>query len=114
FPVALAAIQRFADIPLQQPIMVLATADEESSMSGARRLAALGKPKARFAVIGEPTGLTPIRMHKGIIMEAIKVDGLSGHSSNPALGDNALETMHEVMTALLNLRGELQRAHQNA
>ena len=70
-------------------------------MAGARTLVAAGRPKARFAVIGEPTGLKPVRMHKGILMEAIRVEGRSGHSSNPSLGANALEGMHEIIAALL-------------
>ena len=50
FPLALAAAARFADAEFQQPLILLATADEESSMGGARALAAAGRPKARAAV----------------------------------------------------------------
>jgi len=113
FPVAIAAAEAFRDQPLQQPLIILATADEESSMSGARALVELGQPKARYAVIGEPTGLKPIRMHKGIMMEAVKVEGRAGHSSNPALGNNALEAMHLVLGELLSFRSELQQRYQN-
>lgn len=113
FPVVLAAVKEFIDTPLKQPIIVLATADEESSMSGARALAASGNPKGRYAVIGEPTELTPIRMHKGIMMESIRVRGHSGHSSNPALGKSALESMNQVMSELIALRGELQERYRN-
>src|SRR5690554_3871754 len=55
FPLAIEAAKAFAGEPLQQPLIILATADEESSMNGARALAEAGKPKARYAVIGEPT-----------------------------------------------------------
>ncbi len=113
FPAVLAAIDRLAGEPLQQPLIVLATADEESSMSGARALVDQGRPKGRYAVIGEPTELRPVRMHKGIMMESIRVRGASGHSSNPALGKNALETMHAVMGELLSYRGELQSRYRN-
>lgn len=113
FPVILAAVKPFLDKPLKHPLIVLATADEESSMSGARALAASGKPKARYAVIGEPTELTPIRMHKGIMMEAIRVRGQAGHSSNPALGKSALDAMTQVMNELISLRGELQVKYRN-
>ncbi len=78
-----------------------------------RLLVEQGFPQARFAVIGEPTSLRPIRMHKGIIMEAIRVEGQSGHSSNPALGNNALEAMHLVLGDLLAYRSELQSRYQN-
>src|SRR5690606_39731412 len=53
FPLAIEAAKAFVDQPLQQPLIILATADEESSMNGARALAEAGKPKARYAVIGE-------------------------------------------------------------
>jgi len=46
-------------------------------------------------------------------METIRIQGQSGHSSNPALGKNALEAMHEVITVLLNFRKQLQADYQN-
>ena len=98
---------------LQQPLIILATADEETSMSGAKALNASHFSGGRFALIGEPTGLKPVRMHKGMMMEAIKLTGLSGHSSNPALGNSALEAMHRVITELLKWRDELQAAYNN-
>ena len=111
FPLALAAAQRHADSKFTRPLTIVATADEESSMDGARQLAAQGIPKARAAVIGEPTSMVPIRAHKGVAMLSIAVQGASGHSSNPALGDNALEGMHRVMGALLEFRSQLAQRH---
>ncbi len=113
FALAIEAAREFASAPLQQPLILLATADEESSMNGARALAEAGKPKARYAVIGEPTSLRPVRMHKGIMMERLKFEGSSGHSSNPALGRNAMEGMHEAMGELLALRGRWQEQYRN-
>ena len=37
-------------------------------------------------------------------MEAIRLEGRSGHSSNPALGVSALEGMHRVIGELLRWR----------
>jgi acetylornithine deacetylase len=105
---AAAAAAEIDPATLARPLTLLATADEESSMSGARALVAAGKPQARYAVIGEPTGLRPIRLHKGIFMEAIRITGQSGHSSNPALGHNALEGMHAAIAELLSWRDELR------
>ncbi len=113
FPLALAASARYQDTPLQQPLILLATADEESSMNGARALAAAGKPRARAAIIGEPTGLKPVTMHKGIMMQSVRITGRSGHSSDPGLGNNALEAMHKVMGDLISYRGELARRYSN-
>lgn len=98
---------------LRRPLTLLATADEESSMCGARELARSGTPLGRYAVIGEPTGLRPVRLHKGVLMEAIRLIGRSGHSSDPALGNNALEGMQELMGELLRWRSELQARHRN-
>ena len=93
---------------LRQPLVILATADEESSMCGAHALVKSGRHFGRHALIGEPTGLRPVRMHKGVSMETIRLHGRSGHSSNPALGVSALEGMYLVIGEILEWRRELQ------
>ncbi len=93
---------------LKQPLIILATADEESSMSGARDLVKRKLPKARYAVVGEPTNLKPIHAHKGILMESITITGRSGHSSDPSYGFNAMEAMMDVMQVIKLWRNELQ------
>lgn len=98
---------------LKQPLIVLATADEESGMSGARALVEAGQPRGRHAVIGEPTNLIPVRMHKGVMMESVRVLGRSGHSSDPSLGLNAMEGMNKVLNDLLRWRSELQQRYRN-
>jgi len=113
FPLAIEAAKAFTAGDLKQPLIILATADEESSMNGARALAEAGKPKARYAVIGEPTSLRPVRMHKGIMMERLTFEGQSGHSSDPGLGRNALEGMHEALGELLALRQDWQEQYRN-
>jgi len=105
---ALEAVRELQADHLQEPLILLATADEETSMSGARALVEHNRPQARHALIGEPTGLRPVRMHKGILMEAIRLTGQSGHSSDPALGNSALEAMHIVLGDLIKWRMELQ------
>ena len=91
---------------LKAPLVILATADEESTMSGARALAATRERPGRYAVIGEPTSMRPVFQHKGVLMEGIRLLGRSGHSSNPALGRNALEGMAEVIAVLRALQHE--------
>ena len=95
------------------PLTIVATSDEESSMAGSRYLLECGKPKADYAIIGEPTAMQPIFAHKGISMMTIKLEGASGHSSDPSLGANALDAMHCVMSELIALRKELAASHQN-
>jgi acetylornithine deacetylase len=113
FPLAIAAASSVVNTPLKQPLILLATADEESSMNGARKLAAAGRPKARAAIIGEPTSLRPVRMHKGIMMESVRVTGRAGHSSNPDLGNSALEGIHAVMGDLISYRQQLRERYSN-
>jgi acetylornithine deacetylase len=113
FPLAIAAASSVVNTPLRQPLILLATADEESSMNGARKLAAAGRPKARAAIIGEPTSLRPVRMHKGIMMESVRVTGRAGHSSNPDLGNSALDGIHAVMGDLISFRQQLRERYSN-
>ena len=113
FPVALEAAMAFLDKKRTAPITIVATSDEESSMAGARYLAQGDRLPAEFAIIGEPTGLTPIYAHKGIAFMTINLQGASGHSSNPDLGCNALDAMHDVMGELITFRKELAKTNQN-
>ncbi|WP_069862636.1 MULTISPECIES: acetylornithine deacetylase [Pseudomonas] len=113
FAIAIEALLPLLDQPLRQPLLILATCDEESSMAGARALAEAGRPLGRAAVIGEPTGLRPIRLHKGVMMERIDILGQSGHSSDPSLGHSALEAMHAAIGELLALRAQWQKEFNN-
>lgn len=109
FALVAEAVKPLADKSFREPLIVLATADEESSMCGAKALVEAGRPLARSAVIGEPTGMKPINMHKGIMVEKLTLTGHSGHSSNPALGRNAMETMARILGQLIALRDQLQQ-----
>jgi len=113
FAIILEALKAFEGVTFKQPLIILATADEETSMQGARTIAELGRPKARAAVIGEPTGMRPIMAHKGIMMESIDLLGQSGHSSDPGLGHNALDAMHSVISELIAFREELALQYHN-
>ncbi|EGU56642.1 acetylornithine deacetylase [Vibrio nigripulchritudo ATCC 27043] len=96
-----------------KPLYVLATCDEETTMLGARHFTEDAPFKPDYCIIGEPTSLVPIRAHKGHVANAIRVTGHSGHSSNPALGVNAIEVMHEVLFALMKLRDDLIKAYHH-
>ena len=111
FPIIMEAIKPLMDHDFKEPLIVLATADEETSMQGARTIAELGRPKARAAVIGEPTGLQPVKAHKGMMMDCIRLLGKSGHSSDPSLGNNALDAMHKIIEELICFRNELKKKY---
>jgi acetylornithine deacetylase len=113
FALAIEAARRFDPRDLKQPLVILATADEESSMDGAQLIGEQGLPFVRHAIIGEPTNLRPVNAHKGIMMEAISLIGCSGHSSDPSLGVNAIEAMHRVIGDIIVWREDLQRRYHD-
>jgi acetylornithine deacetylase len=110
---AISATQAFDLSKLKRPLTLVATADEESTMNGAKLIADNGRKLGSYCVIGEPTNLTPIRQHKGCMSISIKLLGQSGHASDPSLGNNALEGMNEVMNALLSYRDGLQHQYND-
>lgn len=114
FALAIEAARGLSHADLTRPLMILATADEESAMHGARALVAAGRPLGRHAVIGEPTGLRPVRLNKGVMGESIRLVGRSGHASDPSLGINALDGMWEVMGALMAWREQLRTTSRHA
>lgn len=113
FPLALEAVCAFHERNFRAPVTILATADEETTMAGARHLVEVGNLTSKVAVIGEPTSMRPVYAHKGISVLRVQTEGSSGHSSNPALGVNALEGMHEVLSELIRFRNELRENYQH-
>ncbi len=98
---------------LTKPLYILATAEEETTMAGARFFANSHLIKPDAAIIGEPTNLVPVCMHKGHMSHRISVQGQSGHSSQPALGVNAIEIMYSVIGVLLALKEKLSLNYKN-
>ncbi|MEY8201329.1 MAG: acetylornithine deacetylase [Colwellia sp.] len=98
---------------LKKPLYVLATADEETTMAGARFFAQSQAAKPDVAIIGEPTNLVPVIMHKGHMSHRISVEGQSGHSSKPSLGVNAIEIMYQVIGELINLKEKFNLNYKN-
>jgi len=115
--IAIEAAKEFTNKNLKQRLTIIATADEESTMQGAKTLVqtleAKGQKLGKFCIIGEPTDLTPIHQHKGVMMEAIKIHGQAGHSSDPSLGNNALEGMRAVLNELEQFKQELASKYIN-
>ncbi|ASG66380.1 acetylornithine deacetylase [Idiomarina piscisalsi] len=110
-------MQALSELDISQqskPIMVLATADEETTMNGAREVSRFSNLKPDYCVIGEPTDMRPVYAHKGHMSEVIRITGRSGHSSDPALGINAIELMHEVISSLMKLKEEFKHKYSNS
>jgi acetylornithine deacetylase len=98
---------------LKKPLYILATADEETTMAGAKFFSESTSLRPDCAIIGEPTSLKPVRAHKGHLSNVIRVQGQSGHSSDPGRGVNAIELMHESITQLMELRNTLKARYHH-
>ena len=109
FALVLSTVAPLVNEKFDAPLTIIATADEESTMSGARALAAADVAGARYAIIGEPTSLKPVNRHKGIMFLNASLKGASGHSSNPDLGINALDASAELITELTAFRNDMKR-----
>lgn len=93
------------------PLALLLTSDEEVGSLGAQRFARTwhGTPALPGnVVIGEPTGLRVVRMHKGHLKLRIAVEGRASHSGLPEAGINAIERGAQVVTALAQVAGTLR------
>ena len=97
---------------LRAPLCLLFTYDEEVGMHGARELVRqwpAGEALPRACVIGEPTSLHVVRMHKGHLKLRVTLHGKTAHSGTPHIGDNAIERAAPVVDALRALRHELEQ-----
>lgn len=107
----LVALETLKKAGLTPPISVClaAVVDEEVHYRGVSAFAeSVAGESARYvgAIVGEPTGLDIITAHKGCVRFYIDVHGKAGHSSNPALADNAVERACMVISELQAIERE--------
>ena len=98
---------------LRGPLVLVFTYDEEVGTVGARDLVErwpLVDTLPKRAIIGEPTELRVVRMHKGHVRMRITMHGVAAHSALPHLGKNAIEAAARVLVSLRGLRHRLEEA----
>ncbi|MFI5403143.1 MAG: acetylornithine deacetylase [Planctomycetota bacterium] len=98
---------------LRGPLVLVFTYDEETGTVGARDLVErwpLVHTLPKRAIIGEPTELRVVRMHKGHVRMRITLHGVPAHSALPHLGKNAIEAAARVLVSLRKLRHQLEGA----
>jgi len=110
---ALTAVEAIDLSTLQRPLALVFTSDEEIGCLGAKRLVDARPFAARYAIVGEPTSLQPMRAGKGYCLAEITVRGREAHSAYPALGASAIfraarliEKIEEIADALKSDRHE--------
>jgi len=114
----LAALPQIAAKPLQTPIHLAFSYDEEIGCVGARRLVesmAGFEVKPRIGLIGEPTDMAMVLGHKGKVSYRVTVSGLSCHSAYISDGVNAVEYAAELISFIraMNARVRQQQLDQS-
>ncbi len=97
---ALIAVEQTDLSRLKRPLALVFTADEEVGCLGAKRLADARAFRARYAIVGEPTSLQPMRAGKGYCLAEVTVRGREGHSAYPALGASAIFRAARLITCI--------------
>jgi acetylornithine deacetylase len=96
----LAAVPDFQAKPLQRPLHLFISYDEEVSCAGAERLIVDFRDSGlqpALCVVGEPSTMKPILAHKGKLNLRVMVRGVPGHSSEPDKGVNAVQYAAEAI-----------------
>ncbi len=109
------AMNRFHLLDPEQvahPLILIFTYDEEVGTRGAHHFVntwTWRTPLPRATIIGEPTSLRAVRMHKGHLQVRIRIAGIGAHSGYPHLGTNAIEPMGRVIRGLTEFRQILEQ-----
>ncbi|MCH2141914.1 MAG: M20/M25/M40 family metallo-hydrolase [Phycisphaerales bacterium] len=96
---------------LCHPLAMILTSDEELGSVGAASLLQSANqlpPLPTSCVVGEPTSLSVVRMHKGHLKFTIRVHGKTGHTGTPASGLSAIDGVRHVLAALDEARLQLE------
>ncbi len=103
----LATLSQLDFAQVKKPLAIVLTSDEEVGCVGAKHLAAKSAIQSRFMIIGEPTGLRPIRGGKGYALAEITVKGKEAHSAFPAHGHSAIVDAARVVLRLEKVAAKL-------
>ncbi len=105
---ALTAVESLNLKDLRRPLALLFTADEEIGLIGAKRFAEARFMQARFAIVGEPTSLQPMRAGKGYCLAEVTVKGREAHSAYPSLGTSAVFAAARLLARIEKIAEQLR------
>ena len=105
---ALTAIELIELKKLRQPLAFVFTADEEIGLIGAKRLAEARAIRSRYAIVGEPTSLRPMRAGKGYCLAEVKIKGREAHSAYPGLGSSAVFAAARLIADIKRIAAKLE------
>ena len=90
-------------------VSLVLTADEEIGCVGAKHLLAERAISPRYAIVGEPTSLQPIRAGKGYALAEVIVAGREAHSAFPKLGISAISRAAHLIQRVEEFARELEK-----
>lgn len=96
---------------LRRPLALLLTYGEEQGALGAQhfcRTWPAARALPRSVVVGEPTSMRAVRMHKGHLTMRATVQGRPAHSGTPHLGESAIVPAARFVVAIARLAETLQ------
>jgi acetylornithine deacetylase len=110
----LCAVAAFDLGKLARPLALIFTADEEIGLIGAKHLAEARALRARYAIVGEPTSLRPMRAGKGYCLAEVIVTGREAHSAYPSLGSSAVVGAARLITRIETIADRLRSDEHTA
>jgi acetylornithine deacetylase len=111
----LAAVPAFLRVPLQCPVHLAFTFDEEVGCFGADALVkelGVSLPLPSMAIVGEPSSMQPITAHKGLCAYDTVITGQDVHSSLVHLGVSSIRAASSMVQYLYELADELESSVQ--
>ncbi|MFT6459993.1 MAG: acetylornithine deacetylase [Pseudophaeobacter arcticus] len=98
----LSAVPDLVALSLAAPVHIALSYDEEAGCKGVPHMIAelpslCATPLG--CIVGEPTGLQPVLAHKGKAALRLRAKGVSGHSSRPDQGQNAIHALLPALSA---------------
>jgi acetylornithine deacetylase len=98
---------------LNKPLAIILTADEEIGCVGVRQLVEQQAIHPKFAIVGEPTSLQPIRAGKGYCLAEILVTGSEAHSAFPEKGESAIYRAARLIVDIEKIGERLKEYRSN-
>ena len=88
---------------LRRPLWLAFTFEEEVGCHGIKLIEHTSAVSPRLCIVGEPTGLRPVTVHKGYVTGRFEFRGVPCHSSDPDKGASAILAAARAIDALYRL-----------
>jgi acetylornithine deacetylase len=102
---------------LHRPLYLALSYDEELGCVGVPLLIADLQqhfPLPSLAIVGEPTQMKVVSVHKGAFVMRTSFRGRAAHSSNPPAGLNAIDYAHRFLSFLFDMAAGLKELRSNS